>query len=274
MIKKTSVTFQLFYMFVLFSFLMQSCVRERDTDTNAASDLAMHAFIYQDAANIADDAATKNTGENLSNYKTRGYCATLTHDKLSNPRTMIIDFGSVNCMGNDGRERRGSILVSYTGNYNDSGSVHTITFDEYFVNDHQFMGQNIIENKGKNGASNTFYTSKVDAKVLKPLLADTLYFQGEYTIVWKQGESTPIWGDDVYEIIGKGSGRNEQKTFYAMNITEPLIKDVLNCRYFHTGKVAIQPQGKALRTLDFGDGDCDNDATVTINNKVFHIELW
>jgi len=256
-----------------FSFLFFSCVRERDTETEMSAELAMNEFVFHDASNLADDAATKNTGQNLSNYKTRGYCAVLTHDKISSPRTIIIDFGAMNCMCNDGRNRHGKILVSYTGNYADSGSVHIITFDQYFVNDHLIMGSNIIENKGLNGASQPYYSSVIDGKVLKPTVLDTLFYHADHTITWTQGSTTPIWGDDIYQISGTASGRNEFKTFYAATISEPIIKEVLGCRYYNKGKMEMQPQGKALRTIDFGDGSCDNDATVTINTKVFNIKL-
>ena len=257
----------------LIALLASSCVRERDTDTSMASELVMHEFVYHDASDLADDAATKHTGENLSNYKTSGYCAVLTHDTNSNPRTIVIDFGSVNCMCNDGRNRKGKILVSYTGHYSDSGSIHTITFDNYYVNDYLVMGTNVVENKGLNSASLPYFISTVNGKMIKPGELDTLYFQANNTITWVQGNTTPIWGDDIYQISGTGSGRNAQQAFYAMTITEPLVKEVLGCRYINKGKIDIQPQGKALRVIDFGDGTCDNDATVTLNNKVYNIKL-
>lgn len=261
-------------MILLFSMIsLASCVRERDTDTSMASELAMHEFAYHDASEIADDAATKNTGENLSNYKTRGYCAVLTHDNVSNPRTITIDFGAANCMCNDGRTRRGKILVSYTGNYFDIGSVHTITFDNYNVNDHLVMGSNIVENMGLNGASQPFFSSVVNGKMIQPGSVDTLYYESNKKVTWISGSDTPVWGDDVYQITGNGSGRNALRTYYAMTITSPLIKETIGCRFINKGTIEMQPQGKALRTIDFGNGSCDNDATVTLNNKVFNIKL-
>lgn len=250
-----------------------SCVRERDTDTSVAEELAFHEFAFHDASDLADDAATKKTGETLSNYKTTGYCATLTHDQVSNPRTIIIDFGPTNCMCNDGRNRNGKILVSYTGNYTDSGSEHTITFENYYVDDYLVMGTNVVTNRGLNGASQPKFTSVINGKVLKPGSLDTLFYEAQRNIVWTEGSTTPVWGDDVYEITGTATGKNELKTFYAMTITQPLVKEVLGCRYFTKGKIEMQPQGKALRVMDFGNGSCDNDATVTLNNKVFNIKL-
>jgi hypothetical protein len=131
----------------------------------------------------------------------------------------------------------------------------------------------MVQHMGNNGSGVPYFLSKVDGKIVKPGEVDTLYYQSDRTITFIKGSSTPLWGDDVYEIAGSGSGRNAQKTFYAMTISEPLIKEVLGCRYFVKGKVEVQPQGKALRTIDFGDGSCDKNATVTINNKVYNLQL-
>jgi hypothetical protein len=256
---------------LLLSLAFSACVRERDTDTSLASQLALHAFVYHDASDLADDAATKNTGELLSNYKTRGYCASITHDKVNGH--IEIDFGQANCMCNDGRYRKGKIIVDYTGNYSDSGSVHTLSFENYYVDNNLIMGTNIVENLGHNDSAQTCYSSVVEGKVLKPTVNDTLYYSARHTITWTEGESTPVWGDDVYEISGTANGKNENKTYYSMAIIKPLVKEVVGCRYFNKGYIEMQPQGKAMRSIDFGDGHCDNDATVTINNKTFHIVL-
>ena len=258
---------------LLLSVTLHACVRERDTDVSLAVDLAFNEFVYHDASDLADDAATKNTGENLSNYKTSGFCAMITHNKSSNTKTITIDFGSTNCMCNDGRNRRGKIQVSYTGNYADSGSVHTITFDQYYLNDILVMGSNVVVNEGLNTSLQPFFSSTVEGKVVKPGEVDTFYYSAKRAITWIQGHGTPVWSDDIYTISGTATGRNTMKLFYAMTISKPLQKEVTGCRYFNQGKIDLQPQGKALRTIDFGDGTCDSHATVTFNNKVYQIDL-
>jgi len=245
-----------------------SCVRERDTDTSMAEDEALSEFVYHDALSIADDAATKLTGETLSNYKTSGYCATITH----NAGSIVIDFDTVNCMCNDGRNRRGKILVSYTGVYNSTGSITNISFEKYYVNDNLIMGTCDVLKKGLNVFNQSEYSLTTNGKILKGAILDTLYWNANELRTWTVGEDTPMWLDDVYEITGKSTGRNTNKIYFAANITEPIIKEV-SCRYINRGKVEIQPQGKALRMLNFGEGTCENDATVEINNKRYNIKL-
>lgn len=255
----------------LFSF--SSCVRERDTNVTYAEDQTLGEFLYSNAFDIANDAATKNSGEPLSNYKTSSFCATINHNKVSMPRTISIDFGTTNCICTDGRNRRGKILVSYTGNsYADSLGTVSLSFDNYFVDEVQVFGTSEIVNKGRSVASQPYHEIITNGKFLKPLILDTIVWKAERTRTFVEGSTTPVWEDDVFEYIGTGNTINEYKIYSATNITKPLVKSN-QCKYFKKGTVELQPQGHALRTIEYGDGNCDNDATVILNSKSFNIKL-
>ena len=247
-----------------------SCVRERDYDTELAQDEALSEFVYNDAFHIACDAATKGTGELLANYKAAGYCATLVHDTFSTPRTISIDFGTAPCMCNDGRTRSGKILVSYTRPFADSGNYMQFQFDRYTVNGYLVMGAQSVENMGRNVLNQTYFTQKVEGRLIEAdtSIKDTLYWKADRRITWVSGEGTPMWFDDVYETVGFGHGYGVRREYYAMNITKPLVREVL-CRYYKSGKVELQPMGKALRITDFGEGECDSEGSVEINGKRF-----
>lgn len=250
-----------------------SCVRERDVDTSISKDQVMGEYLYTNAIDIADDAATKNTGDSLTYYKTRGYCSHITHDKTSNPRLITIDFGPVNCMCFDGRNRRGKILVSYTGNsYKDSMGVVTFSFDEYAVDDYQVFGSIVMNNLGRNTQLQPMYDLGIQGKYLNPQILDTLLWNGNQTRTHTVGSTTLNYDDDVFEYIGTNNGQDQYKVYYASNIIDPLIK-VPSCRFFIQGKVEQQPQGHALRSIDYGKGDCDNGATVIFNSKSYGIKL-
>ena len=255
------------------SLFLTNCNRREkasDTDTQVASDNALSESSYNDVMNIADEAADKNTGDHLGNYKTASNCATVTHDTVSNPKLLTIDFGSTNCLCNDGRYRRGKILVSYTGHYKDSGSMHSITFDNYYVNDRHIMGSKSVTNMGHNSLGQTYFNIVVNGLVIKPS-GDSVTWNSTRTRTWTQGESTTTKLDDVYEVTGSASGTNGTKS-YTMTIIQPLVRS-LSCNWISSGKVEIQPSGKALRTIDFGTGTCDDQATVTIGGVVYNITL-
>jgi hypothetical protein len=47
----------------------------------------------------------------------------------------------------------------------------------------------------------------------------------------------------------------------------------LACRFIVSGTIEMRPQDRPVRLLDYGNGDCDNVATVTINGETYTIYL-
>lgn len=250
---------------------LSSCVRERDIDTSISSDQTMGEFIYSNALDIAFDASSKNTNDHLAYF---GACETITHDKSSFPRTIRIAYGTADCLCLDGRTRSGDVLVSYTGNnYSDSTGTVLVTFDNYKIDGYQVFGQIAVNNKGRNTKLQPYYEMKVSGKYLKPLVLDTLLWNADHIKTHVVGSETANYDDDMYEYDGTGNGMNEYQVYYATNIITPIMK-YPDCKHFKSGKVEQQPQGHALRTIDYGDGStCDNDATVTFNSKSYNIKL-
>ena len=80
------------------------------------------------------------------------------------------------------------------------------------------------------------------------------------------------WNDDQYTITGTASGTNFEGNSFTVNITSPIHIDY-SCRWIAQGIMELTPTGKATRTLDFGNGTCDNLATVTVNGQTFTITL-
>jgi hypothetical protein len=46
-----------------------------------------------------------------------------------------------------------------------------------------------------------------------------------------------------------------------------------DCKWIVSGQFEIVPEGLSARSVDFGDGTCDNKAKVTINGNVFEIVM-
>jgi hypothetical protein len=266
------------------SLLFVSCRKDKDEDdieTVTARDNALAENTYNDVANIADQAATGTLSSYLaptsSEYKSSllSSCATITHDSVSVPRILTIDFGSTNCLCNDGRYRRGIINVSYNGSYRDSASTHTISFTNYYVDNHKVSGTKTVVNNGHNAAGNLTYSISVNGQIDKSS-GGIITWTSSRTREWILGESTPTWGDDVYLITGSASGvatpSSGTSTSYTIVITSALRKEI-GCRHFVSGKFELAPSGKATRYVDFGTGACDNTAQVTINGHVYNVNL-
>ena len=254
---------------------------EEDNDTNAAGDNALAEAMFADVTNISDEAG--RTGS-LTNYRIDpnsnailSQCATITFDSINGADvdTLTIDFGTTNCTGNDGRNRRGKIIVQYSGAYRDSGSTHTISFDNYFVNDNQILGTKTVTNNGHNAAGNLVYSINVNGSVILASNGGTITWTSSRQREWTQGESTMQWDDDMYSITGSANGTSASGENFTVNITSPLIRNMaFGCRrHFVQGTFQLTPGNRPMRTVDFGTGTCDNTATVTIGNNTYTITL-
>src|ERR1035437_7184634 len=173
-------------------------------DTGYTTEQSTAEKTFNDVQSIADQASTISTG-NPMNYKTTATtslgCATVHKSADS----IVIDFGATDCLCRDGRTRRGQIIVTYTGNYADSGSVHTITFNNYYQNDNKVTGTKTVTNMGHNTSGQPFFNISITGAV-------TLAGGGTITTSWTRirtwtaGSSTPTdFTDDVYSIYGSGT---------------------------------------------------------------------
>lgn len=270
------------FMLVIFSFA--ACKKDSkstDTDTTPAQDNSLAESNYNDVNTMVDAAAAAGASFSFrmatnGNERVEGPfsgCGTVTVDTLSSPHSITIDFGTNNCMCFDGRNRRGKILATYTGRYRDSGTVVSITFDNYFVNDNQIKGTHKTTNIGKNAAGHPLYKVEVSGQIVKANNGGTITWNSTRQREWAEGSSTPLnWQDDAYSITGSANGTTAAGEAYTINITQPLVRK-MNCRWFESGKVEVTPDGKATLALDYGTTGCDANATVTIGGQTFNIVI-
>ena len=81
--------------------------------------------------------------------------------------TIIVDFGDGypdDCLSY-GKERRGKVIITYTGKYRDSLSVITTTFDQYYVNNNWIQGERIVTNNGRNSNGNVTFTIDISTSI-------------------------------------------------------------------------------------------------------------
>ena len=271
------------------SLAMVGCKKEKtatnetlDTDTSVVADNSLAEGTFNDIQNISDQAANGELKFYSQTYNgsfsevqsfEKNSCATIKHDSLSIPKTLVIDFGTKNCLCQDGKNRRGQINISYSGKYRDIGSVHSISFTNYFVNDNEIKGTKTVTNNGKNTNGHTAFSIVVDGQMIKANNGGTVTWKSSRTREWLVGEDTKKdWTDDEYSITGGSSGTSANGSVYNSTIKTALHR-ALKCNWFDTGVIEINQIGKVLKTIDFGSGSCDADATVTINGKSYPITM-
>lgn len=123
---------------------------------------------------------------------------------------------------------------------------------------------------------NASFGNRFDTETLNFRVTDSINGNYNYNsqFVYKQtdGHLTP-WNllDDVYEISGAGTSVNSQNIQAKFEITAPLVHK-LNCYYIVSGKARLNIPGTDA-SIDFGNGACDNIATVTLNGATFTVYL-
>ena len=260
-------------LFGLITISMPSCKKEDvtedvNTEVATANDSEESESVSDEVGNITD-AASKGAsivGRNSApetQLDALSNCAVITHDTISNPHVLTIDFGSTNCLCNDGKYRRGQIIVTYTGSYFAQGSVKTTTFNNFYRNDNKLEGTRTVTNLGVNGDGNMAWSvSAVNMKVTRTN-GTSHTWNSERTRTMIAGQNTSAWSDDQYTITGSGSGVNANGISYTANIATPLQR-ALSCHWIDSGVIAFTRSNGSTRTLNFGSGTCDDQAVVTV----------
>ena len=238
-------------------------------DTGYASDHMLAEKSYSDAQTISDQAATVSGGTGTMGYRTTGTtlgpCATVTHSGDS----IVIDFGTTDCTCLDGRTRRGKIIVTYTGgHYADSGSVHTITFSGYYVDDNAVTGTKTVTNMGHNSAGQLWFNVTINGTITKAT-GGTITANWTRVRTWLTGDTTSRWSDDSYSISGTGTLNRTtaagvtSTVNVSISTATPLIV-AYGCRWIEAGTITYTLSTGATRSIDFGSTPVCNDvATLT-----------
>ncbi len=217
-----------------------------------------------------------STEENQLKSANLSNCFSVTIDKNANgafyPRIWTVEYLVGECVSLNGNTKTGKIHVSLTDFWKKEGSLRTVTFENYFFNKNKVTGTKTILNTGLNERGNLTFTKTVkDASVT---------YEDGTSISWActkfsemiGGNSTFIFADDVWSVTGTGSGTNLDKQNFTMKITSPLIYKN-GCFYPVSGVISIETAGKELQTIDYGTGECDKLATLTIGGVSTPIEL-
>ncbi len=264
--------------FIGFVTLISSCNKSNNPQTanlNVAVDDAFAESTFDNVSGLTDEAYDLST-YSFKSTEGRVYlsdCATVTLDTTVFPRTLTIDFGSENCLCNDGKYRRGKIIVTFTGRYRAAGTIITTTFKDFFVNDNQLEGTKVVTNQGLNNSGHMYWTMDTDGKITLANDSGTIQWNSQRQREWFAGYDTPRnrW-DDIYMLTGSANGTRLNGLSWTRTITKPL-EHKLSCRFIVSGTMNIKPEGYAERILDFGDGECDNLATITVDGKTKTIHL-
>lgn len=212
----------------------------------------------------------------------RCFTVTITRPTVNPfPVRIVLDFGTTGCPGPDGHIRRGKIITEYSNRLIIPGAVATTTFDGFFVDSIKVEGTHKITNTSEPPTVLRRYRVEViNGKLTKPS-GNFVEWNSTKVVLQVEGLLTPEFPrDDVFKIEGSGRGRVRRGSvivIYESNITEPLFRR-FTCRHIVRGRIRtvranLTTQSPWVAVLDFGNGQCDNQATLTINGVSRQITL-
>ena len=271
------------FLILLMAFGSSSCQKRKlNRDTTTATDQGAAQSMFNDVFKVVDEVSRVDDDENKSlpghgkAVYSFGNCATISVTPAwpdsTFPKTYTIDFGETGCTGVDLRVRRGKVIAVLTDRYSEPGCVASIALDDYAVDNYEIEGWKRITNQGRNLNGHVQFLVVADGKVTSPE-GHEVKWKSTRTNEWWEGESTLLdpW-DDIYAISGSAEGTNRDGRTFTISISSPLIKR-MSCRWLTEGVISLEPDDLKTRTVDFGNGTCDNKASVTIGNDEYTITL-
>ena len=269
--KKFSYFLSILVLAVAITFI-SSCKREElDTETVSTTDNALceseFLRIFPEANGIAiGEEGVQKTNPGGMIQSTCPIDSIDPADTLDGfPVTLYLNYGT-GCTGPDGKVRKGIVACTFRQSWDNPTDTVDISLLNYYVNGIHYEG-NIQVIKTPNS-----YTQKVTNGRCTKSTWEILWASNR-TSTWVSGQNTPSDpNDDVFEFTGDANGTNREGKTFDVLITSPIVRSK-SCTWITKGTMVLTPEGKSEREVDFGDGTCDNKATLTINGNKFQFNL-
>jgi hypothetical protein len=231
--------------------------------------------VLTDVDLIVDDALAQNAGMlksgTIGNSVYLTSCTTIHLNTQVSPQVLTIDFDA-SCTGKDGKVRSGKIIVSSTS-FNTYPSVRNKTFENYSVDGKKIEGS-IVKTILKDNVNNIRTASFQEditihlqnnegsahrvANLTKQYLLNNLGVQDDNQVkFWGTVEFTRLTGVKITKTVTEAN---------------PLVYSA-SCHHIVSGLVSITTSTNHSWSIDFGSGECDNKAILTIGNKSKEITI-
>jgi hypothetical protein len=216
--------------------------------------------VYEDQESIENGANTDGDLDRTANMFPD--CVTITVVIEAMSREITIDFGTEGCVVN-GNTIKGKMILSYTRNPEAQQITISKTFEEFYFNNKNIVGGNTIVKVLSNENGNPQFTRTTDITVIWPNGAQASR-NGVKVREWVEGFGSGVWSDNVFEVTGNWTTTFVNGNTHSYEVVIPLRREVI-CYYFVSGSIDVQ-RTNFSGVFDYGEGDCDNQATFTFDN--------
>ncbi len=185
--------------------------------------------------------------------------------------TYQYDFGACNANTFDGQTRTGKWQITFRdGGWAHVGSKMVIKLLGYSTSMVSYTCDSIVFKNDK--VTNGVHTFTIDIVNAKCATATwTVSYNSSKVIKVDTKNNLNPADDDVTVVSGTANGVNREGRSFTVTISN-LFKPA-SCKYITTGIITITPNGLKTRTINFGSGTCDDDATMTVDGSTIPFKL-
>jgi hypothetical protein len=259
--------------------------------------LSLETFDGHGYAYILGNFSTGNYG--IPNYGLAGIghfkfgiphldsCAVVTVSSETYPKEIVIEYDS-DCSASRERFRpdcrpefgpghgpemghviQGKIIIDISDSLKLAGSTETITYQDFYIDSMKIDFNATLKNLGKNAKGNWVVEKEYNQTITRNNVVCVR--KNKETQEWISGFGTRDRSDNKYYLSGNGSVSVNDTAIYSKTIITPLLFDA-SCNFISSGVVELTKNGSTA-TINYGDGTCDNKATVTIDGTTEEINL-
>lgn len=195
-------------------------------------------------------------------------CAVITVEYDGANTQITLDFGD-GCQLNNGHVVSGIILLDY-GPITDGTRTINYQFQSFTHNDNGVAGGGTILRVHNNSNGNPQSTLTKNLVVTFPS-GITAAVTGTRLAEWIEGFASGTWQDNVFLISGNRNIDFSNGYIHQVEVLDALRREA-SCDHFVSGNMEVT-RNLGSGIIDFGAGDCDNIATLTIGDQEFTIIL-
>lgn len=223
----------------------------------------------------AKTKAVEGFGDDILDHLENYSCAKVKVDVknifLGWPKVVTVDYGAGGCEDPKTKKlRKGKIILTYNKAWLALGCEVTVKFEDYWCGDTKFDGFCKVTSTGITTKGNLKFTLECEGTKIHCDCVERWSCKKE--IEWCNNGTLLNIFDDYYSITGHGEGSDNKGNYFTETIKVALIKKAF-CPWISKGTIELSSSKSPLCTFDYGVGECDAKATLTINGNTKQIDL-
>jgi len=276
--------------------LFMGCQNQEDLTQDQATAISNEEVVSDvEMDNIVDDVSTITEDQfgvqqNLSSKSSTPYksmlpdCVKITTELSNGSWIRIVDFGTTGCTLANGNVLKGKIIISFANDFTAKELVITHRLDGFYHNDTKIEGIQTITRTLKSTAllADIHPVNTLTLKLRITSKEGKIYERiGTRVREMVEGFGTiGNWEDNAYLVWGYSQSKLSNGTTYKTKVDANPLRFVAACKLpfptkgtVHHSKTNADNVIIIESKLDFGNGDCDKMATLTIQGVSKEIEL-